>query len=445
MSRILIDLTDIEGWQGHHGGTQRVVYGIAKQFYLGADPELEVEFIAFSPRDNSFYTTSFTPIYDRVENQEQTPMGQPSNTLTTARLKRLVQPYIPENIRKNKYARASAKNALSLSKRIAGKAKQNLRRPSGLLKTTPRGHRITFTKGDTVLILGKPWDNPAMEQVLIDEKARTGFILAQVIYDLIIPLHPQLHHPSLFKTYTQYVFNAIYGSDLLLPISKSTDKDIKSFAKSLNLPMPRTKVLRLADEITSQPGKSHKPDTRIANSFIACVGTVEIRKNHTLLYYAYKLAEQQGIKLPQLVIVGSRGWLSEDFQYLIEHDPSMKDKIIILDNISDQGLAWIYSNCQFSVYPSFYEGWGLPVAESLASGKVCIAANTSSIPEIAGDLIDYFSPYDAGDCLKLMATYLDPHYLQQKQTDIKSYKPTSWDDTSKTVLAAIASAQNTPH
>lgn len=448
MKRILIDLTDIESWRGHHGGTQRVVYGVAKQFFLKADKELPVEFIAFSAREKLFYKTSFEPIYNLTEDQGATaPNKQVQSAAITlqARVKQSVRSYVPERLRKNKYARASVKKALGFGKDVAQKTRRKVHKHSQLLRSLPLRQIITFTENDVVLILGKPWDTPGMEQILISEKANTGFKLAQTIYDLIIPLYPHLHHHSLYKTYTQYTFEAIYGSDLLLPISKSSDRDLKIFAKSLNLPIPKTRVIRLADDIVKLHGESSKPDDRIADSFIACIGTVEIRKNHTLLYYAYKLAESRGIELPQLIIVGSRGWLTGDFQYLVEHDPDMKDKIIILDNISDPGLSWIYENSMFCVYPSFYEGWGLPVAESLANGKVCIASNTSSIPEIADDIIDYFSPYDVQACLDLIVKYLDPTTLKQKEAQIKEkYKRTNWEDTYNDVDKGLKELQSQP-
>ena len=440
MKRVLIDLTDIEGWEGHHGGTQRVVYGIAKQFFVDQSKDFQVEFIAFSSKKNIFYKTSFEPIYRRVESQESAPSSQNSNITISlkSRLKRLVLPYVPEKVRKNKYARKVAKNTFSAGMSIARKAKHSI---SGrnLISTSPiANHQIEFTEKDIVLVLGKPWDNPSMESALINAKADKGFKLVQVVYDLIIPLYPHLHHPTLYKSYTQYIFEAIYGSDLLLPISKCTQKDLEIFAKSLNLTMPKTKVIRLADEIGITTDNITKPDIRIENKFIACVGTIEIRKNHNLLYYVYKLAEQRGIELPQLVIVGTRGWLTSDLQYLVENDPKIKNKIIILDNINDKGLSWVYENCMFSVYPSFYEGWGLPVAESLAIGKVCIASSVSSIPEIAGDMLDYFTPYDAGACLDLIVKYLDPTILKQKENQIEqAYKSTNWDDTFTTVVDAI--------
>jgi glycosyltransferase involved in cell wall biosynthesis len=106
--------------------------------------------------------------------------------------------------------------------------------------------------------------------------------------------------------------------------------------------------------------------------------------------------------------------------------------------MSDAQLDWLYTHCMFTVYPSVYEGWGLPVAESLAYGKLCISSNTSSMPEIAGDLIEYFSPYDPAACLALLEKYLDPEVRQHKEAEIKkNYAPRSWDATFQQIESII--------
>jgi glycosyltransferase involved in cell wall biosynthesis len=444
MRRILIDLTDLQSWSGHHGGTQRVTYGIAKEYFLlGDSSEQTVEFMTFVSHEKAFCKTSFSPIFERIE-QQKANASAPANTSPSlslqTRVKHRISPYVPETIRKNMLVRRSAFKGIATGLKVAKKGKHIVQRYAHSPTNTQRSEHIVFHKEDVVLILGKPWDSPNMEQVLTVQKEQNGFKLLQVIYDLIIPLYPHLHHPSLFKPYSQYAFEAIYASDLLLPISKSTERDLKKFANIVNLPVPETKVIRLADKIvdTDLVGEA-KPEPRIEEHFIACIGTVEIRKNHTLLYYTYKLAAERDIKLPQLVIVGSRGWLTGDFQYLVEHDPLTKNKILILDNVDDLGLAWIYDNCLLTVYPSLYEGWGLPVAESLARGKVAIAANNSSIPEVGGDLVDYFSPYSPEDCLKKLEEYLNKDNLDKRSLRIsESYKPTSWQETYSQVQKSLS-------
>ena len=375
MSRILIDLTDLELWSGNHGGIQRVVYGISKHFFINRDQNgNQIVFMSYSSGEKLFRESSFRPIYERVEELKRSSNSQSlakeGGLSRKARLRYLLKPYIPERLRKNARAKRVAVKSLNVVLEISKSAKQfkelRLSKPAPNKQTA---QAIVFQAEDTVLMLGKPWDNLDIQSTLTQEKNEKGFTLVQVVYDLIISLYPHLHHPSLFTSYTQHMFEVIAASDVLLPISKSTDLDLKKLSEVLNLKMPRTQVIRLGDELISTAVGSEAPDSIIENNFIACVGTVEIRKNHTLLYYTYKLAAERGITLPQLVIVGGQGWLSGDLQYLIQHDPAMKSKIVILNNVSDSGLSWIYEKCLFTIYPSMYEGWGLPVAESLAYGK----------------------------------------------------------------------------
>jgi glycosyltransferase involved in cell wall biosynthesis len=432
MSRILIDLTDLEAWSGLHGGTQRVVYGIAKNYYLNQKSSQQAAvFISYSQRKKAFYKTQFDSIYHRVEAIKAKSATSPKHQIpsTKQRLKYHLRPFVPEALREHEAVRRTINKTLKIAVHTAKALKAN---PTQF-KIFPKNvlsERINFNKNDTVLILGKPWDNPDIQKTLTVEKQETGFKLVQVVYDLIICLQPQLHHPTLFKTYTQHMFEAVSASDIMLPISESSANDLREFCRRLNLALPTIKVIRLGDEITESVTAQTKPDERIQDIFIACVGTVEIRKNHTLLYYAYKLGLEQGLDLPQLIIVGGKGWLANDLQHLVKNDPAIKNKIIIINDIPDEGLGWIYGHCLFTVYPSMYEGWGLPVAESLTYGKLCIASNTSSIPEIAGDAIAYFSPYDPRELLDRITQYLNPETLSQKEADIKrNYRSTTWDET----------------
>lgn len=443
MSRILIDLTDLELWNGNHGGTQRVVYGIAKNYFLDQDTAgQKVTFMSFSNNDKAFHISSFAPIYVRVENlkSDSSSGGLEAGLSRKAKLKYLLRPYVPESLKKNvklrRIAVQSAHSVIYTARTLRGLSRRKI--PAMRNTATPM---IVFNNDDTVLMLGKPWDNLDIQRTLTKEKNSKNFKLVQVVYDLVIPLHPHLHHPSLFVPYTQHMFEVVAASDLLLPISQSTAVDLKRFCDTLNLQMPAVKVIRLGDELVSST-VADKPDSRIDKKFIACVGTIEIRKNHTLLYYAYKLAAERGIRLPQLILLGGQGWLSGDLQYLVQHDPAMNDKILILNNVSDSGLNWVYNNCLFTIYPSMYEGWGLPVAESLAYGKFCIASGDSSVPEIAGSLIDYFSPYDANDCLKSIVTAMDEQYLKEKVKNLSgSYKITTWKQTYGQVVQAIKAMQ----
>jgi glycosyltransferase involved in cell wall biosynthesis len=164
-----------------------------------------------------------------------------------------------------------------------------------------------------------------------------------------------------------------------------------------------------------------------------CVGTVEAKKNHALLYYTYKLAQIRGIDLPKIVIVGRKGWNTENIVDIMSRDPEVKDKFVITESIDDEELSWLFDNCMCTILPSFHEGWGIPIAESVARGIPCICSNTSSMVEIAEEYVTHFSPASSDECLAAIQDILEPGVLEKRKRDIKKYRPTSWDDTYRQV------------
>src|SRR4029453_14600173 len=97
------------------------------------------------------------------------------------------------------------------------------------------------------------------------------------------------------------------------------------------------------------------------------------------------------------LLVGHRGWMMDDFIGELKRNPATRDRIMVLHAVSDEMLNRLYDACLFTVYPSFYEGYGLPVVESLAHGKICVAANTGSIPEVPGDLCPMLDPLNEAE------------------------------------------------
>jgi glycosyltransferase involved in cell wall biosynthesis len=134
---------------------------------------------------------------------------------------------------------------------------------------------------------------------------------------------------------------------------------------------------------------------------VLCVGTIEARKNPIYLFNIWKMmARSRRSKIPCLVFVGRKGWLVQDFMDQLEACNYLGGKILVVHNVTDVELDLLYRKCVLTAYPSFVEGWGLPVGESLAHGKICLCSATGGIPEVGGKLVDYIDPYDAGDGLE---------------------------------------------
>jgi len=235
------------------------------------------------------------------------------------------------------------------------------------------------------------------------------------------------------------MFELAANSDGIMAISQSTSQDFKHFCTSVGIIPPPVSVIRLGDNPELQPVKSVPVTGVEPGNYILAVGSFEARKNYALLYTVWKQAALNGQTLPRLIIVGSTGWAAGDTLAAIQRDPDVVGAITVMGGISRPRLMWLYQNAMFTVYPSTYEGWGLPIAESLAYGKPCLASNTSSMPEVGGDLVDYFSPFDPQGCLSAITAYLEPGVLDAHRKRIRSeFKPTSWDATFQQVQRHLA-------
>lgn len=425
-----IDMTDLASWHGHFTGIQRVVYGIAKGYY----GDNNASFFSFNPKTKEFYEFDFVSFKTMIDSRNAEPSGDKPITPRKQKLAgKAKQAYL--------YAPSSIKRVLT-PHRLKKAARLGYRyyKSAAILKQTiaPRvnnkqsGRLVSFSTADKVLILGNSWDRPELLIELGNKKRTNNFKIFQVVYDLIAVYEPQAFDENLFKAYTKNLFEVATISDGLMAISESTKRDMQRYCTDLNIECPPVEVIRLGDDIMSSDNPTRPPEFNTGDKFVLCVGTIEARKNHTLLYYAWKEGLLKGEDMPRLVIVGRPGWYTGDIIHSFQNDPQMINKVTILNNASDDELVWLYANCLFTVYPSYSEGWGLPVAESLAMGKVCLTSNVSSMPEIGGSLCEYGSPYNSQECLEGVVRLLDNKYRTKLEKRItESYTQQSWTDTYK--------------
>lgn len=410
--KIWIDLTDLPACRGHFTGIQRVIYKIAKEY--SGDPS--VGFFYFDRSRKNFRAIEFATAVKGFSNSEAEYNVVPNTANKRNRLKSFLK----------RSVRPSYWNYMILAK-SKGEALAR-----DLLNFVSSVATVDFQPDDIVCILGAGWYKKDMIAALLRQKNHTDFILVHVIYDFIPVFFPHLFGPGFYEQFTRYLFDVFSVSDHLVAISNSTRNDALLFCEKTGLPVPPIDVIRLGEDfaVTREAECPAGLDNSI--EYILCVGTLEVRKNHQLLYQAYRLAYEQGCEnLPKIVIVGRPGWLVDDLMYILNNDPLINRDFIFLNSATDAELKWLYQHCLFTVYPSLYEGWGLPIAESLSYDKFCIASKTSSMTEIGGDLLEYFSPFDAASCLGLITKYsANKELLIQKEDLIKRYfEKTTWHDT----------------
>ncbi len=144
--------------------------------------------------------------------------------------------------------------------------------------------------------------------------------------------------------------------------------------------------------------------------YILAVGSIEPRKNLMGLLKAYNMLPEGIKKGYKLVLAGPIGWNNEDINRMIKKEG---DNVVYLGYLSDHDLAVAYNLASLFVYPSFYEGFGIPPLEAMACGAPVIASNASSIPEVCGDAALYADPENNEELADRIGRLLDNDGLQQ--------------------------------
>jgi len=311
--------------------------------------------------------------------------------------------------------------------------------------------QLLFQSGDVCISLSATWGLPHYAEAIAHNKRGGTVKCINLIYDLIPTLYPQWLPSDASRLVTIWVRQQIVNADHLLTISEFQKKEIEKYIIEGGLPARPIDAIRLGDNppLLSELDKRAlaRPRYTPTKEFVLCVSTLDVRKNHQCLYHVWRrLAQELGDDCPKLLLIGVVHQFVRDFLYQIRHDRLVNRLIVDLSDITDEELAWYYRNCLFTVYPSMYEGWGLPVSESLAVGKYCIAGNAASLPEVGGDLVDYFDPIDYPACYRLAHRAItDPDYVRHREEQIRgSYKPTTWRMTAKQISRLVDELSRSP-
>ena len=299
---------------------------------------------------------------------------------------------------------------------------------------------VSFSKSDLVVGFGANWDIDGYNKVIKNIKQK-GVLYSCLIYDIIPLKYPYTYGPGFSSIYKSWLLDTISIADHLFAISENTKTDVEELMPSIKNYRCNLDVIRLGDEI-EKVAKNNDVKSEILNlsPFILTVGTIEYRKNHITLINAYRLLVSEGnMDLPALVIVGRPGWLDNSLAYQIENDPSIHNLVHVYSDVSDDDLDYLYRNCLFTVYPSIYEGWGLPVAESLRYGKQCITSNSSSMLEIAPELTRFAHPLKVEEWARSIYELTnDPDMLARENSKVsESYLGTTWEQCANEILVSL--------
>lgn len=268
------------------------------------------------------------------------------------------------------------------------------------------------------------------------------------IYDLIPVLYPQFLLSEQITLLYKKTLASISQKDWVICISHSTKNDLCNY---LNIDASRVFVTHLAAEPSIfYPCTDAETIAAIRNKYglrdggyILSLGTLEPRKNidHVIRCFA-QLIQEQNIKDLYLVLVGTPGWKYDKIMEEISKKSWLKERIIFTGYVPQSDLAALYSGALTFVYPSFYEGFGLPPLEAMQCGVPVISSNTSSLPEVVGDAGVMLDPKDAnGLCQSMLEIYNRP-LLREKMSlkSLEQAKLFSWERCARETISAYRTA-----
>lgn len=303
-----------------------------------------------------------------------------------------------------------------------------------------RAFRQAVRRGDVLVNLGASWTHANFVDTIASLKHELGLRFALLVHDVLPVSHPRFCDPRHIPTFARWIAGVATVWDLVLTPSKSSADALASHLSALGLPVPPLRVIPFGAGFGAAARTAPAPSPG-ARGHVLYVSTIEIRKNHILLYRVWEeLIRRHGAdRIPTLVFAGKYGWQIQDLRKLLADSRFLGGKIEVVGNLSDEGLSALYRDCLFTVFPSHCEGWGLPVAESLVHGRLCIASNATSIPEVGGDFVLYHDPLDVeGACGLMEAAIFDGDMRRDRERLIaESYVAPTWRDTADAVVAAL--------
>jgi glycosyltransferase involved in cell wall biosynthesis len=250
---------------------------------------------------------------------------------------------------------------------------------------------------------------PGLAQWLHALQARAVYM----VHDLIPLTHPEYCRPGEAERHGTRMEAVLRTGAAVLANSQATLDGLRAFAHQRSLPMPLAVAAPLAPAALAANTSDRPP---LEPPYFVALGTIEPRKNHWMLLHVWRrLAQEMGGDTPHLVIVGQRGWECENVVDLLERSEPLRGFVHELPACSDAELAQYLAHARALLFPSFAEGYGLPLVEALMLGTPAIAAALPAFSEAVGQVPDYLDPLDGPAWTQAVRDYMRPEHPRRAE------------------------------
>jgi len=326
-------------------------------------------------------------------------------------------------------------------KRVLRRSLRALRPPAPPLALHADVRGFGIAAGDLVIVPGLNVWYPEHNRELGEQVRAQGGRLVVVVHDFGPVTAAQYFPTSYQAAFRDWIKSLFPYANLFVADSENTRREMYAAAPDLRGRVDCI-VNPLAHEFPNGfpngAASGLRPEVaELAGDYVLHVSRIEPRKNLVGLIKVWaRLAGELGPALPLLMLAGRMNDPTGEFAAALDALGAAADRIRFLKDLSAAELAQLYAGCRFAVYPSFYEGWGLPVGEAACFGKVTAASNAASIPEVAGDLAVYFDPHDLDDMAAVLRRLIvDRAYLAGLESRLKAtFHPRTWADCAQRLL-----------
>src|SRR6266566_7955976 len=259
------------------------------------------------------------------------------------------------------------------------------------------------------------------------------------VHDLAFLEHPEYAVPSLVNYLKKVVPEAVAAADVVCTVSQEVSRTLVEHFQT-----PRDRLVVIPNGVSAHFRRITDPvilgATRnkfgLRHPLVLGVGTLEPRKNHIGLVKAFAQAQKKKGGPSMLALAGGKGWLYEETQQLVE-ELKLEKKVRFLGRVSDLELITLYSLADVFAFPSFVEGFGIPPLEAMACGAPVITSNTSSLPEVAGDVALLVDPHDVKALGHAITRLLEDEQLREelRQKGYQRARQYTWSASASKMLS----------
>ena len=297
---------------------------------------------------------------------------------------------------------------------------------------------VRFAAGDCLFVPGSFWLGKYAPRLVAQARA-AGVPVTAFVHDVVLLSHPgwlSPHHSEQFRR----------GCDSFLPGCAAIICNSSHTRAELRRLVPATARLpvhtcRLGDRPFARPSQDIPAAVTemLGQRYVMFVSTLIPRKNHRLLIEAWRrLRNEFGPSTPYLLLVGG-GAPDPVLSEMLEREQAEGGRIVRITDADDAALDLLYKHAWMTAYPSLAEGYGIPVAEALSRGRICLAAPSGGVKEIDGNLIDFIDPLEPESVVAAVRNYLRDEGLRlSREAEIRrNYRSTDWSDTARTVRSIL--------